>query len=222
MALWQPSWAPLTASLSDPVNAPDYYARTGSTFLPRLADFRIEWTDGRRIDPDGEDNSQNTSDDQEGMLTRWFGLAPADTRLFPATPQPDPANPGAMNAVEYQARMRRIADPNNPSNPDAANPDNRPDGTDAETNAFANVEWSPTGIGPDASAAYRAVWRADTWHYRPKALRFTYRIYDSGNRLQQKSTTDLNENGIPDPDTGAGKAVVTRFGQEFSIVVPVP
>lgn len=131
--------------------------------------------------------------------------------------------------------MRAVADPSNPSNPNLSNPDN----SSAESAAFRPVlpdagfpietSSTSTGITPDASsvapdvdAGYRAVWRIDNWQYRPKALRFTYRLYDAGLRLSADTTVDLNENGIADPDFAPSKAIVKRLGQEFSIVVALP
>src|SRR5205814_144382 len=121
--------------------------------------------------------------------TRWFGLAPDQ-----AGAPPDPGNPASVDSMQYQARMRAVASPSptlNPSNPNPANPDNDP----AETAAFANIEYGYNGSGsigvtPDVDAGYRVVWRIDNWQYRPKALRFTYRIYDAGRRITSATTTD--------------------------------
>lgn len=224
-ALWQPNWAILRPRLEIPAMPmnppdplpPDYYTRTGSNFIPRLADFRIEWTDGKRIDPYGSDGLPQSGDETvAGNRTRWFGLAP-DPKPNP-TEEPNPTDPVSINQMRYRARMRAIADVNNPSNPSTNNPDN----TVEETAAFANIEWSPFGIDADQFAQYRAVWRAGNWQYRPKALRFTYRLYDAGRRLQQTTTTDLNENGFADPDVAPTKPSVIQYGIEFSIVVPIP
>src|SRR5690606_38112603 len=67
--------------------------------------------------------------------------------------------------------------------------------------AYEEIEW-PTGGQPGESttAAYRAIWRGDTWQYRPRALRFTYRLYDANERLRQATEVDFNRNGQPDPD----------------------
>lgn len=222
-ALWQANLSPVSASLIDALNGADYYSRSGFTFLPRLADVRIEWTDGRRIDPCGVDNDPTALGDNDSR-TRWFGLAPQRNG-----PPPDPANPATIASMQYQARMRFIADPLNPSNPNAScNPDN----PTTETAAFANIEYgyNPSGsigVTPDQDAGYRAVWRTDNWQYRPKALRITYRLYDAGLRIQSPTNVDLNENGILDPDDSnqprtTPAALVSRYGQEFSIVVAVP
>jgi len=224
-ALWQANLTPVSVSLLDALNSADYYSRSGFTFLPRLADFHIEWTDGRRIDPLGPDGyplgDPRDSNDND-TRTRWFGLAP---ERDPATP-PDPNNPvGTIETMNYQARMRAIASsaPKNPSNPNPLNPDN----DTAETAAFANIEYGydpsgSVGVSPKQYAGYRAVWRTDNWQYRPKALRFTFRLYDAGNRIQSATTIDLDENGTADPNNVAIKPLITRSGQEFSIVVAVP
>lgn len=179
--LWDANLTPTTASLDTPPPAgpTDYYAYTGFTLQPRLADFRIEWTDGR------------TNDGVPDFGTRWFGL------------RPDWSDP---TAAKQKPQCRHDA-------PYAA------DATTDELGAFQNkIEWSNPSTGLAApDAAYRAIWRTDVWDYRPKALRFTYRIYDAGNRLKQTTYVDLNEDGVRDSNQ-----LVTRLGQEFSFVVPVP
>ncbi len=229
-ALWQPNWAILRPRLEIPAMPmnppdplpPDYYTRTGSNFIPRLADFRIEWTDGKRIDPYGADGDATTLNDNDHR-TRWFGLAPDPNTDPPFAP--DPTDPVSINLMRYRARMRAIAGLDSAGKPNPSNPStNNPDNTTEETAAFANIEWSPFGIDADQVAQYRAVWRAGNWQYRPKALRFTYRLYDAGRRLYQTTTTDLNENGLPDPDLApvTDKPSVIQHGIEFSIVVPIP
>ncbi len=197
-ALWEPNWCPTSVTLVDPLDR-DYYSRSGFNFQPRLADFRIEWTDGRRIDPAGGDHR-----------TRWFGL------------RPDPASVPDLNSpanINYLPVLRQQY---------------TGDTLPAEDVAFGitgganTVEWSvPAGGGSDPFAQYRATWRTDTWAHRPKALRFTYRIYDAGNRLKHTAEIDLDEDGDFDPDDPVGQPdltrhSVTRYGQEFSIVVPIP
>ena len=207
-ALWQPSLAPVTVSYSDPANV-DYFNRSGSNFSTRLADFSIEWTDGGRVDPLGPDNTPASGD--EDFRTRWFGLAPD------VTDTPDLASP---DSLQFQARLRGASTVNNPSNPNPANPDNEP----FATSAFQNrIEWSPIGVTTDTDARYRAVWIGNDYElFRPKALRFTYRIFDANNRLSDETTLDLNDDGIPDPDASSTPFLVRRWGLEFSIVVPLP
>ncbi len=199
-ALWEPSLAPHTATLSVPA-ANDYYTRSGFNFVPHLADFRIEWTDGRQIDPLGADGLPGTGD--EDPQTRWFGLRPDPGFVVTDTV----LNSLDTTDIPYYADRRIDVVTNT---------------TQAERDAYARVEWSPTGGASDADAAYRAIWRADTWQYRPKALRFTYRIYDEGNRLEQSATVDLDEDGIFDPDDSNARRTMQRHGRRFSIVVPVP
>lgn len=207
-ALWQPSLAPASVSYSDPANV-DYFNRSGSNFSTKLADFTIEWTDGGRVDPLGPDNAPSTGD--EDFRTRWFGLAPDinDT--------PDLASP---NSLRFQARLRGAANAVNPSNPNSANPDNEP----FATSAFQNrIEWSQTGVTPDTDARYRAVWVGNDYElFRPKALRFTYRLFDANNRLSENTPIDLNDDGVPDPDAASTPYLVRRWGLKFSIVVPLP
>ncbi len=182
--LWEPNLTPTSVSLEDKADL-DYYTRSAFTFQPRLAGFRIEWTDGL------------TNPGEPDFGTRWFGLRPDWNSSL--------SNPDLI----AQKPMRRQDFPC----------------TDAEFDAFQNkIEWSnPDSGAASPSASYRAIWRLDTWQYRPKALRFTYRIYDARNRLKSVPETDLNDNSIPDPDEGGtGPALVTRFGKEFSVVVPIP
>ena len=203
-ALWEPSYCPTSVTLVDPADL-DYYARSGFTFQPRLADFRIEWTDGRRIDPANGD-----------YRTRWFGLRPDPTSDVDLT---DP--PGSVNGTLYYLPVQRQGYPGDTTYTEAVAFGMAPDQQGITQN---RIEWDgPSGGVPDPDAAYRAVWRADTWQFRPKALRFTYRIYDGGKRLNGTTEIDLNEDGVPDPDpvNPGTNAVVMRFGQTFSIVVPI-
>ncbi|HVP11631.1 MAG TPA: hypothetical protein VMV94_10635 [Phycisphaerae bacterium] len=186
--LWDANVTPTSASL-DP-NALDHYPRSGFTLQPRLADFRIEWTDGR----------DNLGAPDYG--TRWFGLRPNYAEPVPV----DATGHIVADQIQYRAQCRHHA-------PYVA------DATPDERAAFeTKIECSSPGDsgGPDVNERYRAVWRADTWQYRPKALRFTYRIYDAQNRLKQLASADLNEDGVADTNP------IARWGQEFSIVVPIP
>lgn len=189
--LWSMSFASNAfARTGDPTDSTifDHYTRDGINFLAHVADLRIEWTDGRRIDPANGD-----------LRTRWFGL------------KPDPnSNPAA---VQYRSHMRSVV-ASGTHNPNLNNPDS-PAG---ETAAFSGIEWSPGG-----NVRYRAIWRTDTWQFRPKALRFTFRVYDRLDRFSRVTTVDLNEDGTPDDLDGDNKPdAIRRYGQEFSIVVPLP
>ncbi len=219
-ALWQPNYCPTSLTVADPDKL-DYYIRSGFSFQPRLADFRIEWTDGRSVDLLGPDGVLDTPTDADGdYRMRWFGLRP-DPGSNPDLSAP----PGSINSSLDFVPIRRQ---------DVlyySGYDMYADTTLAEEEAFgvrsgqSRIEWSnPSGGGPAADAAYRAIWRADTWQFRPKALRFTYRIYDPGNRLQYTTEIDLDEDGDYEPDDPPGDSdrySVTRYGEEFSIVVPI-
>ncbi len=212
--LWQPSWAPRTARVEFNFrNARDYYMRSGSNFMPGLADFRVEWTDGG-IDEFGPDLQPNTGD--EGG-TRWFGL------------RESPGNPSDSNItnVVLDNVTTRINVPTPLPNVAImrSNPALYPD----QAVSYESVEWSATGNSIANNAAYRAIWRGDTWDLRPKALRFTYRLYDDGNRLKQNAPIDLDRDGDFDPDDNGfptqpdlTRRELVRFGREFSVVVKVP
>lgn len=204
-ALWQPSYAPRTATLQNPALL-NYYSRGGASFVPGLADFRIEWTDGGPIDSVAGD-----------LRTRWFGL------------RPDPT----VNVSN--AMLNSLAGGSPPVIPNYAvrrqdySTDTRADAAVAFGIAAGSqnkIEWSRNGNLSGNDSAYRAIWRGDTWQYRPKALRFTYRIYDAGNRLKQTTEIDLDEDGDFDPDEAppndSQRRLMMRWGRTFSVVVPVP
>jgi hypothetical protein len=118
-------------------------------------------------------------------------------------------------------------------NPDPADPDSQTylavrrqdttfETTPAETASFTNeIEYAGLAAAPGVNANYRAIWRKGTWGLRPKALRFTFRIIDARNRLRAHTTIDNDEDGDPDPDGTASPTLVTRFGEEFSYVIPL-
>lgn len=197
-ALWEPSLAPRTVSLND-INNADYFTRSGSSFIQRFADFRIQWTDGRTADPLGPDGIANTGD--EGG-TLWYGL------------RPDPLTNVNNNAIDTgqipHVAYRRL--------------DFAANAPQEEIDAFNEIEWV-NAPAPAQDAAYRAIWRLDHWRYRPKALRFTYRIYAEAERLKHTAEIDLDEDGDFDPDdlmADTTRRIVTRYGRPFSIVVNLP
>ncbi len=192
-ALWEPHLTPTSFSLLDPAER-DFYTRLGGALRHGMADVRIEWTDGRRVNPT-DPNPANRN-----FNTRWFGLFPDGTQDVDLT-QPD-------NLTYYASRRQNAVG----------------DTTASENQTFADqIEWSPFANAANVDAAYRAVWRADTWAFRPKAIRVTMRLYDGANRLKDTSTIDLDEDGDPDPDGAAlPPFVVTRYGIEHSFVLPVP
>jgi hypothetical protein len=194
--LWDPNLTPTSASLNSADG--DYYTHSGFMLQPRLADFRIEWTDGR----------DNAGAPDYGV--RWFGLRPDWVAPLPT----DGSGNVQADLIQYRAMCRFNYTSSSPVTQQDQN----------ERDAFqTKIEWATVSNGnPDAQAAYRAVWRADTWQYRPKALRFTYRIYDAQSRLKQMTSIDLNDDGKPDTDPSGKAYSVARYGQEFSIVVPIP
>jgi type II secretory pathway pseudopilin PulG len=202
-SLWEPNHCPTTVSLAAPTatGGRDHYTRSGWNFQPHLADLRIDWTDGRDVlvDPDG-----NPGSGDEVYETRWFGL------------RPDPNSPSDLNnpaALAYLPVKRQgFTDYSSPAEASAF-------GLAGGTN---RIEWAnPSAGGSALNGAYRAVWRLDTWAFRPKALRFTYRVYDSGNRLKEPTDIDLNEDGEADPNAD-NPAIVPRWGKEFCIVIALP
>lgn len=210
-SLWTPSVAPAQVSLEN-VTLTNYYTRAGSNFIPGLADFRIEWTDGG-VDV-GADNTLNTADDH----TRWFGLRPDPNSVITNT---DIDNMLADNAPALPYVASRRQDYVNDTTYEAAGVFGIAAGTQNK------VEWSRNGAASGLDSAYRAIWRPETWDHRPKALRFTYRIYDPDNRLKQSEDIDLNENGDFDPDDASAfvdndRRQLTRYGRTFSFVVPLP
>lgn len=208
--LWSPSWAPRSVTLDpDFSNRRDFYRKAGATFMPRLADFRVEWTDGG-VDLVGPDRQKNTGD--EGG-TRWFGLRPDSTPLTDA----DLNNITNGNPMQYVAVRRQDVDET--QLPSVERPAEL-----AIQQDFANkIEWSRDDDSSTTTAAYRAIWRGDTWQYRPRALRITYRLYDDNDRLRQSGETDFNRDGEADPDNNVfPKRQVLRAGREFSVVVRVP
>lgn len=212
-SLWQPSYAPRNANMQN-VNLLNYYTRSGSNFVPGLADFRIEWTDGGSIDPLGPDGIPFTGD--EDLRTRWFGLRPDPTFDIDDTTLNGIIS-GTGPELPYVAVRRQ--DFTTDTRNDAATAFGIAPGTQNR------IEWSRNGNGSGTDSAYRAIWRLDTWQHRPKALRFTYRIFDDGNRLKQTTEIDLNENGDFDPDDGPNdqqRRLIMRWGRSFSVVVPVP
>jgi len=204
--LWLPGRAPVTASLRDPT-AYDYYKRNGANFMPRMADIRIEWTDGRSIDPPPPYTNSTPPD----LRTRWFGLT------CDVGNSPNPTNPAGLNSISYTARRR--VDQFGTNYYTAGAPASVANAYDLETLTFGNQIESAASSG--ATASYRAVWRKDNWQYRPKALRITYRLFDAANKLESDSTVDLDDDDLADPEGGT-PYVTSRYGQEFSLIIPVP
>jgi len=213
--LWQLGEAPLTATLRDPT-AFDYYKRNGANFMPRMADIRIEWTDGLPINPPPPFTATGNPD----LRTRWFGL------MSDPGNNPNPANQTGLNSLNYAAVRRGNVGVLNyygggaPAGVSAADYNLVRDAYANDTDTFnGQIE---SAISNGANASYRAVWRKDNWQLRPKALRITYRLFDVRNKLESDSTVDLDDDGLPDPEGTSTPYVVKRYGQEFSVVIPVP
>lgn len=228
-ALWSRSLAPSTVALNPLFsNQKNFYRRSGATMMFGLANFRVEWTDGQPIDPIGPDGMRNTGD--ENLDTRWFGVRPdpdqvvSDADLDALTTY---VNSSSAEGVPYYAFRRQDVTPRL----DSALTIQEAQRLHASQQALSDIyrdkiEW-PRGnnsVGTD-QAMYRAIWRADTWQYRPKALRFTYRLYDENQRIKNVTEVDFDRDGDPDPDgvgVGVVKRQMVRMGREFSVVVPVP
>ncbi|MCB9855125.1 MAG: prepilin-type N-terminal cleavage/methylation domain-containing protein [Phycisphaerales bacterium] len=220
VSFWSRSLAPQTLTVNvAATNLRNFYRRSGATFTFGLADFRVEWTDGRPVDPIGLDGMPNTGD--ENLNTRWFGIGPdpkepvTQAALVELTTVNDP---GDAVGVPYYAWKRQNA---------YINPNLSPAEQDAEQaiNDFYRdrIEWPRGNNAGTTRSMYRAIWRADTWEYRPKALRFTYRLYDENNRIKNNTEVDFNRDGYPDPKiAGVPNWQMLRLGREFSVVIPVP
>ena len=200
--LWDLNYTPPTATMGDRAWAvnPDHYTRSGFNFAPHVADLRIDWTDGRSIDP-------NPVPNQAVYQTRWFGLRPDHTSIY--------SDPGSIG---YRAHMRSQFDPNT-DNPIRFNEVNPP----SERNTVDLIEVSNGGTNPTSQNTYRAMWQSDTWGVRPKALRFTFRVFDRNGKLSNNETLDLNEDGLPDDFSSIDGSpdIVRRYGKEFSFIVPL-
>lgn len=211
--LWSRNQVPATVSAN--VNAThlrNFYRRNGAALTFGLADFRVEWTDGRPVDPYGPDGFPDSGD--EDMTTRWFGVRP----------DPDVAVT-AVNNVVYKAFKRQQADiaiDQSGLLPFQLAEARRQE--QAINDLFRDrIEWPQGSSLGDNNTMYRAIWRSDTWEYRPKALRFTYRLYDQNQRIKNNTEVDLNRNGYADPQIpGQPNWQLIRMGREFSVVVPVP
>lgn len=201
-----------------PTNNLDYYARTGFALQARIADVRIEWSDGSFIDPrdlqDSEPIPNLTSDGlPDNAGTQWYG-APRDTgesRLYTAGVRrgwsaPDIA-PVPSGDVCEKWRWLQFYDAG------AVLPESAVTAFARAANA-GRIE-SDGGI-PNQNS-YRAIWTQETWAFRPKALRFTFRAYDKLDRLTNVEPVDTTV-----PADGTNDANVRRFGLEYSFVVKLP
>ncbi|MFO0972118.1 MAG: hypothetical protein U1A27_01590 [Phycisphaerae bacterium] len=192
--LWQENLCP--AEVNDarplaPTDNPIYYRRAGFALQPRIADIRIEWTDGAVVDPTANPDTQ------------WFGQR-RDAAGAPGWTAP---GAGASSGDPCSKRMWLSVF-------DAA-------GTlaDSGAGAFGNPTLGPApgAIELESPTAYRAVWTAATWAFRPTALRFTFRAFDAQGRISSEENIDttLPPDGTPD-------VTARRYGLVYSFVVPLP
>ncbi|MCK6456530.1 MAG: prepilin-type N-terminal cleavage/methylation domain-containing protein [Phycisphaerae bacterium] len=184
--LWELNLCPSEVDAIPPTSATDnyfYYGRAGFNLQARIADLRIEWTDGALVDPNDISPADGEPDDAN---TQWFG-APRDTSGQPGYLDP-PGAAGNRGDVTTQDLWRlAFGEPALPAGVETFDP---------------------------ATQAYRAAWLPATWASRPTALRLTYRVYDSQDRIANVENVDTTV-----PGDGAPDATLKRYGLEFSFVV---
>lgn len=208
--LWDLTVCPSSVSVSEPTS-PTYYERAAFNLLPHVADLRIEWTDGSAVDPRAA-----VGGGLQNPATQWFGQN-RDTVGDHGFLRPrDPAGPTGDVCSKREWLWAFDPVPPGPVLPDSA------------PTAYGHPVVGTLGqIETEGVNAYRAVWNHATWAFRPKALRFTFRVYDSQNHLSDTdsynqapwaaSPTWLNPN---DPRSPGGR--VRRYGLEYSFVVNLP
>lgn len=221
--LWDLSVCPSIVSATVSSDSPTYYRRAAFSLQPRIADLRIDWADGSVIDPvDGRAMPFDPYQPVDGGL-QWFG-APWDSSesyLYTAAyrgitlPSRNQIQSGdvcpkwrwlntfagaANNVVPQDTAYYGVAF-NTPGSP--------------ERESISNVSGNFT--------TYRAAWFPHTWHLRPRSLRFTFRVYDSQDRLTNVETLLASP---PPLSNGSPVPLVThqiqRYGLTFSFVVNVP
>ncbi len=208
--LWDLTVCPSSVTVTDPAD-PIYYGRAAFNLLPRIADLRIEWTDGSAVDPRPAAGG--------GLLnpsTQWFGQNRDTVGVRGFLRPRDPAGPSGDVCSKREWLWEFDPVPPGPILPDSA------------PTAYGHPVVGTVGeIETEGVNAYRAVWNRATWAFRPKALRFTFRVYDSQNHLSESDAynqapwapvpTWLNSS---DPRTPGGR--VRRYGLEYSFVVNLP
>ncbi len=196
----------------NPSDQPNYYRRAAFNLQNRIADLRIEWTDGSPVDPrpqPGPPLGDFATYQPIDPATQWFGQR-RDTSGATGWTDPAPAlNNVSGDVVEHELWSARFAAVGAPVPP--------------------ALPVGPLGVefhGTYASAAevrYRAIWTPATWDARPKALRFTFRVYDAQDRLATEEAYDQTPWTTPTPYAVGGQAVaVKRSGLEYSFVVRLP
>jgi len=199
-------------------SGPFYTGRNAFGFLPRVADLRIEWTDGSAVLPTNVYTGAGAplgAYQAQLPLTQWYGQ-PRDTGggspnwKPPGIPPPPPE--GDVCPKQLWLSMFDGAQ-------------TRPESSNAAFGIISNagqIEFQgppAVPVNQGGPLAYAAIWKNSTWQFRPKALRFTFRVYDSQDRTSSEeivNTTPWFDPATLTPDP------VRRWGQEFSFVVPVP
>ncbi len=207
--LWDLNLAPVQVNAVLP-SAPDdnyaYYGRAGFNHLPHIADLRIEWTDGSMADPRDVNPPDGQPDDPS---MQWFG-PPRDTAEPPGWTGPAVAPRG-----DVCPKWQWLAEFGGSAGEMAAFLTTQPD-----TSNYVRIETvgdSNTAAGPQAS--YRMMWSGPggTWGLRPRALRFSFRVYDEHDRISNMENVDTDV-----PADGSPDVTLKRYGLEFSFVVAVP
>jgi len=208
--LWDLTVCPTSVTVSDPTD-PAFYGRAAFNLVPRIADLRIEWTDGSAVDP-----RPAVGGGLQNPATQWFGQN-RDTVGNRGFLRPrDPSGPSGDVCSKREWLWQFDPVPPGPVLPESA------------PTAFGHPVVGTLGqIETEGVNAYRAVWNRGTWAFRPKALRFTFRVYDSQNHLSETDTYNQTPwAAIPtwlspnDPRTRGGR--VRRYGLEYSFVVRLP
>lgn len=222
--LWDLNIAPSEVNTVRPTGPTDnykYYGRAAFNLAPRISDLRIEWTDGSVVDPTVV-TPFPTPAQLPAFGTQWFGQRRDTADIAANMPPPGtlqgwtgPGDVGGVSGDVCEKReWLRVFDPavTQPESMPAAYGQNPgPGAIEFSTNGFVN--------------GYGAIWTGATWAYRPKALRFTFRVYDSRDRLSSAEAYDTTPWQSPTlwvPGPGANPEPVRRFGLEYSFVVKLP
>ncbi|MCK6482752.1 MAG: hypothetical protein L6R00_01280 [Phycisphaerae bacterium] len=198
-----------------------HYRRAAFNLMPRIADIRIEWTDGSVVDPLDADPSPAIYQPRDPS-TQWFGARrdAGESIFYGGAPRhwsaPDAGGLGASSGdVCFKRSWLDEFDPA-VSLPESS--------ADAFGNSAAGtvnrIESLGTATG-NGIKSYRAAWLPRTWGFRPKALRFTFRVYDATDRIANNDHVD-NDMGGTFVGDGVPDAFVKRYGLEFSFVVDLP
>lgn len=191
-----------------------YYRRAGFSLLPRIADLRIEWTDGSAVDP--IPTNLAVPGQPREPATQWFG------QFRDTSSNADWDLPDAIGGTEGDVTPKQLwLNAFGPPVVNALQAEVGVYGTGGGYAASVTNQIEQWGAGQVANATgphhYRVGWLANTWQFRPKALRFTFRVYDSADRIVSDEVVNTTpwQNATP-------SGLVRRWGQEFSFVVAVP